>query len=154
MITVRFPHLKYKSPLKVGQTVKKNAIIGIMGDTGDAVKPGEIHLHLDAGDGVIAKVWRASQISSGVYKLAADELLQFITYDLLREDFHVSHWPHEYDYFKSVGFHHEGFDVITKNYPPKYDVFIRWPIDNPGECILNCFDKPGYGNLVNIKVDL
>jgi hypothetical protein len=57
--TVRFAHLKHKSCLRPGDTVRRGDVIGIMGNTGSSTGA---HLHMDNAQGEHRELWKLSEV--------------------------------------------------------------------------------------------
>ena len=133
--TVRFAHLKHTSPLRVGDTVNRGALIGIMGNTGQSTGP---HLHIDVTQGENPERFRMADIDNGTFKPAFGQLAYFIDGDLGDCPFKVTTYPYDYSYIIDGKWKaHPGYDVVVRDK-------IFWNRSMSGQVIKSGFDG-GYG---------
>lgn len=148
--TVRFAHLADKPKWKVGDTIKRGDIVGIMGSTGQSTAN---HLHIDCIVGVHDSPYNLADIGS---RFAPDQkqLNLFIDSELFGIVPVITTAFMDPEYKKIFGKDHPAYDVVpldrlkTKEHFP-----IHWNRSFPGRVILITDSPTGYGNCIYISFD-
>lgn len=144
-ITIRLAHLTANSiKVNIGDYVKKGTHIGTMGKTGLVVGTYPDHVHIDAANGYITKVWLSHE-KKGL-PICRNYINVFEDEPKVTNDFGDTSAPYSYDV------PHHGIDVIPKCKGAEY---CSWAVYSPvnGKIIQILKDDPGYGWCVYIYVE-
>lgn len=123
---------------KPGDKIKKNDIIGKMGETGIATAA---HLHMDNAMGVLRENWKLADVERGIIKPVPRELNKFVTSKLFNGSVRVTTPYCDYKYQEDWDKVHYGYDLSTDE-PWPWPIF--WPIKQLGTVIL-CKKDNAYG---------
>ena len=144
--TFRLAHLE-RTPLKVGQTVRRGDPIGRMGNTGQSTGA---HGHIDVVKGCQSWMYRLQNIYAGNPIPAFRELHFFIDDELTGgKPFRIT--THVYDHRYVIGGKwkpHPAYDIVIDDPNPEF----YWNRSFEGTVIASAFDR-GYGNYVQIHYE-
>lgn len=147
MYTVRYAHME-NCHVEIGQMIKRNDVIGMMGSTGKSSAP---HLHIDCVEGRVIHPYYQIDIERNRYKAAYRQLLYFVDAELFNCKLIVTAGFADPQYFHDYGIVHMGFDVVPANRHESKDNFkIFWNRSYEGRVISTGYDEDGYGNFVHI----
>lgn len=149
--TVRFAHMKDAPAWKVGDTIKRGDVIGIMGTTG---KSTATHLHIDCVEGEIKEPFMLNDMNKGKPKPDKNQLFFFIDDELFGIAPEITTGYNDPDYFATFGKWHPAYDVVpidrhaTKTHYP-----IHWNRSYHGIVSLIVDEPKGYGHCIYITYD-
>ena len=151
--TVRFAHLVKVPSLKVGNTVKRGDIVGIMGSSGQSTAP---HVHIDVVEGKRAERYTLNDIELNKPKAAPPrQLLYFVDVELFGVEPVVTTYYADPDYFVEYHKVHFGFDVVPFDRHSTQDHFnIKWPRSMVGKVVAVDYDANGYGHCISISYEV
>lgn len=142
--TVRYAHLA-KHELKLGQLLKENDIIGVMGSTGQSTGA---HLHIDCVEGAHSELYHLSDIDNDKPRPSIKQLNLFIDNGLFSCSPKVTTYYCEPEYQKVYRKMHYGYDVI----PTSGAGVIRWNRSKLGR-VSAIFNDAGYGNMIMVTYE-
>ena len=151
MYTVRFAHMKNKPEWKVGDTIKKGDIVGVMGNTG---KSTAAHLHIDCVNGVQKKPYLLCDIAAGKPAPSKEQLDYFIDDELFQHKLEVTSGYDDPEYFALFGKWHKAYDVVPEDRHTTTAHFpIHWNRSKDGKIIYIADEPKGYGNCIYITFE-
>jgi len=150
--TVRFAHLRYKPDWKVGDTIKRGDIIGIMGTTGQSTA---IHLHTDCVEGEKKVAYTLVDINSGKIKSSKKQLDLFIDDELFGVKPFITTQYLDPEYAKTFEKDHPAYDVVPYDrHWDKSHFAIHWNRSMNGKVVLITDNATGYGNCIYISFEV
>ena len=149
--TNRFAHLA-STTLKVGDTVNRGDIIGIMGNTGSE-KTG-IHLHTDNVEGLQKKRYTLKMMDAGNPKPCKKQLDYFIDDELFGVKPVITTGYNDYEYAVLFYKPHPAYDVVPFDRHETRDHYaIHWNRSMTGTVMRIDYNDPGYGTVIYIAYD-
>ena len=149
--TVRFAHLAEKPNWHIGDIIKTDNVIGIMGTSGQSTAK---HLHIDCVEGEQKKRYTLKDMERGKPKPDQTQLFYFIDRELFFIEPEITTGYNDPDYFALFGKWHPAYDVVpadrhetTKHFP------IHWNRSYPGIVSLIVDEPKGYGHCIYITFD-
>lgn len=147
----RYAHMERASELNIGDAVKHNTIIGIMGNTGAS---NGAHLHFDIVNKLLKRLHRLSDIHKLItdYKALALQYSYFIDETLFGVKPYITSYFSDPLYFiDGVWKDHPAYDVVPENANETKDNWvIRWNRSLVGKVVDKGYDENGYGYYIII----
>jgi hypothetical protein len=149
--TSRFAHLA-ETKLKVGDTVKRGDVIGVMGNTGSE-KTG-IHLHIDVVDDEQKQRYNLRMMGEGKPKPNKKQLDYFIDDELFGVKPVITAGYNDPEYAKEFYKPHPAYDVVPfDRHTTREHYKIYWNRSKVGRVVRVDYNDPGYGTVVYIAFD-
>lgn len=149
--TVRFAHLRDKPDWKVGDTVERGDVIGIMGNSGLSTA---IHLHIDCVEGEQKMPYDLKAINTGKPKANKTQLDYFIDSELFGVKPFITTKYLDPQYKIDWNKDHPAYDVVPidrKKDTAHYA--IHWNRSMNGKVVLITDKTTGYGNCVYVSFE-
>lgn len=150
--TVRFAHLEKAPSWKVGDTVNRGDIVGVMGSSGQSTAA---HLHIDCVKGAHDKPYTLKDIANGNPEASTHELFYFIDSELFGVLPVVTTQFDDTEYLLKYGKLHKGYDVVPNDRKTTRDHYaIHWNRSKIGTISLVVNDPKGYGHCIYIVFEV
>jgi len=145
--TVRFAHLE-STPLKVGDIVKPDSIIGKIGNTGDSTAT---HLHIDCVKGLQTGRYSLLDIENNKPEPDPRQLNYFIDEKLFHIKPVITSFYCDPEYQAELRKVHFGYDLVPEDrHRTKTHYDIHWNRSINGRVVAINNDKTGYGLCVYV----
>ena len=146
--TARYAHLKTRPKMHIGDKIRRGAIIGTMGNSGQSTAA---HLHFDCVEGRHDRNWKLSDTEKGIPKASPRQTNFFIDKWLFHTEIAITTFYNDPEYQQVTGKVHLGSDVVPENRDPAF-FDIWWNRNKEGTIESIGFD-PAYGNYVLISFE-
>ena len=148
--TVRFAHLERAPAWKEGDVLRRGAVIGRMGSTGQSTAA---HLHIDVVEGRAWVPFKLSQIGS-LWLPSEKQLNYFIDEELFGVAPLVMTPYMDPAYRKEFGKDHPAIDVVPEDRKKTRKHFdIHWNRSMKGEVSLVVYQPESYGHCVYVAFE-
>jgi murein DD-endopeptidase MepM/ murein hydrolase activator NlpD len=150
--TVRFAHLAEKPNWHIGDIIKTDNVIGIMGTSGQSTAK---HLHIDCVEGEQKEPYKLVDLSNGNKTSSKEQLDYFIDDELFGINPVITTQYDDPEYRKTYGKWHKGYDVVPSDrHETEKHFAIHWNRSMSGKVSLVGFDQNGYGNFIYITFEV